>query len=217
MLHLFRHHESPLKKYVAESLAVFTLSLGVSVSFIEGFPLPTPVFAALVLGTFVYTIGRVSGAHVNPAITVALLSIGKVSRRDAAAYVIAQLIGAVLAMLVATWVLGRLPNPPVVAAPEVAIGELIGTFLLAFGVSAVVHGNAGESASGLVIGSSLLVGILVAGGIGSNGVLNPAVALGIGSLSVFYVAAPILGAMLGVWAYWWVARGAVPTPKVPPR
>lgn len=216
MLHFFRHPESPLKKYVAEGIATMCLTLGVTFSFLEGFPLPTPVVAALTLGVFVYTIGRISGAHLNPAVTVALLSVGKISRRDAGGYILAQLIGALLAMLIASWLLVELPAPLVESTPEVAFAELVGTFLLVFGISSVVSGKASEAASGIVIGTSLLIGILIAS-VGSNGVLNPAVALGINSLSVFYVAAPLLGGMLGAWAYWWLADGTWPSPAVPPK
>lgn len=213
MLHLFHHPESPLRKYLAECFGTLLLTLGVTVSFLDNFPLPTPVVAALIVGVCVYTMGRISGTHINPAVTLALLSIGKIGRRDAAGYVIAQLIGAVLAMLISSWLLGDLPQPPVLATPEVAFAELIGTFILVFGISAVVHGNVHEAASGLTIGLSLLMGILIASA-GSNGVLNPAVALGINSLSIFYVAAPLLGGLLGAWAYMWLNNVKWPTAPI---
>lgn len=215
MIHLFHHPESPLKKYVAEGLGTFTLTLAVTLSFGSKFPLATPVVAAFVVGVYVYTVGRISGTHLNPSVTLALLSVGKISRKDAFGYVVAQCIGAVLSMLIATWLLGELPSQSVQSTPQVAFAEMAGAFLLMFGISAVVLGKVDAAASGITIGSSLLIGILVAVGAGSNGVLNPAVALGIGSLSVFYVAAPLLGAMLGAWSYWWMSDGVWPSPAVP--
>ena len=53
----------------------------------------------------------------------------------------------------------------------------------------------------MVVGGSLLLGIAVAALLGSNGVLNPAVALGIGSFNVMYVLGPILGSVLGMQLY----------------
>lgn len=217
MLHLFHHPESPLKKYVAEGLGALTLTLGVMLSGLSNFPVATPVVAAFIVGMFVYTIGRISGAHLNPAVTVALLSVGKINRNDAFAYIVSQCIGAVIAMLLGAWLLPELPSPVIGTTPQVAFAEMIGAFVLVFGISAVVQGKLGESAAGIVIGSSLLVGILLAVGAGSNGILNPAVALGVGALSVFYIVAPLLGAMLGAWTYWWISADARPSPAVPPR
>jgi glycerol uptake facilitator-like aquaporin len=55
--------------------------------------------------------------------------------------------------------------------------------------------------SGLVVGGSLLLGIALASLLGSNGVINPAVALGIGSFNVMYVLGPVLGSLLGMQVY----------------
>ena len=62
----------------------------------------------------------------------------------------------------------------------------------------VVTGRAHEAASGLVIGASLMIGISLAAPI-SNAVLNPAVAVGIGSVSLAYLAGPLIGAIAGAW------------------
>ena len=59
-----------IKKYLVEVLGTMTLTLVVALSIVGKFPVPTPVVAALCLGLFVYTIGHISGAHINPAITI---------------------------------------------------------------------------------------------------------------------------------------------------
>lgn len=64
--------------------------------------------------------------------------------------------------------------------------------MLVLGVTAVVDKRVSQGASGLTIGSSLLLGILIASH-GSAGIANPAVAVGLGSISVSYILGPIVG------------------------
>ncbi len=66
-----------MKKYFAEFLGTLILALAVSLSLKGGFPVSTPVIAALALGTGVYSMGALSGAHFNPAITIGLAVIKK--------------------------------------------------------------------------------------------------------------------------------------------
>ncbi|MBI3696807.1 MAG: aquaporin [Acidobacteria bacterium] len=188
-----------MKKYLAEFLGTFALALAVGLSLAGKFPVPTPVVAGLTLGICVYTMGAISGTHINPAITIGLLAIRKISVKDAVAYLVAQFAGAALAMAV-----GRAFVAPaaltVVDSGATFGAEALGAFWLAFGVASVVYGKAPAAASGLTIGGSLLLGITLAAA-GSNGVLNPAVALGIGSLSIAYVVGPIGGAVLAMLLY----------------
>ena len=187
-----------MKKYAAEFIATFALALTVGVTLAGKFPVPTPVMAGLVLGVFVYTIGGISGAHVNPAITLGLLSVRKISAKDAALYLVAQFFGGGFAMATSGALLQR---PPLTVTDGIAVGasEALGAFLLALGVAAVVYGKVPAPAAGITIGGSLLAGISVAAG--SNGVLNPAVALGIGSFSLTYALAPIVGAVIAMQLY----------------
>ena len=76
--------------------------------------------------------------------------------------------------------------------------ELFGTVLLGIAVASVVVGRVSPNLSGVVIGSGLLLGISFAA-TQSNGVLNPAVALGIGSLGHTYVWGPLGGALIGAF------------------
>ena len=195
-----------MPKYVAELIGTFALTFLVTLSLQSEWPLATPVIAGLTVGLFVYTVGSISGTHLNPSVTVALASIKKISIPDALAYLVAQFGGALLAMWAAKeYGSGFAPTLLVANTAKVGLAEAIGAFMLLFGISAVVHGKVHSAASGLTIGGSLLLGILAAS-VASNGVLNPAVAVGIGSVSPMYLLAPIVGALAAVWVYKYVAK-----------
>lgn len=192
------------KKYLAEGVGTFALSFVVlaAVSSILVLPVAVPVIAGLTLGLFVYTIGAISGCHINPAVTLGLLSIKKISPKDAGLYIVAQLLGAGVALVLAQTLF--VIESPLVAG-EVALSifaaEMLGAFFFCFGIASVVYGKVQDSASGLVIGGSLLLGILISSLAGASGILNPAVALALNSVSLVYVLAPIVGAVLGFQAY----------------
>lgn len=188
--------------YVAESIGTFILSLAVLLSLAHTPPLMmAPVVAALVVGVFVYTIGSLSGAHLNPAVTVAAFTLRKITPTDALGYIIGQSIGAAFAFFLVTLGLGLEIEVARQNSFMVLVAEAVGTFILTFGIGAVMFGKVTTSASGLVIGGSLLLGILVAVGMGSVGILNPAVAFAIGSFNALYIFGPIIGGVLGMWTY----------------
>ncbi len=186
--------------YAAELVGTFLLAFMVHMGVGGSLPVATPVIAGLTLGLIVYMFGAISGAHVNPAVTLGLASIGKISPKDAAAYIVMQFIGGFLALLAGNVLLGGQLSVVADNTTLVAVAELIGAAILVLGVSSVVHGKVTQSASGLTIGIALTVGVLAASA-GSNGVVNPAVALGIGSLSAAYVLGPIVGGVLAAWGY----------------
>lgn len=188
-----------MKKYLAELLGTFALTLTVVLSLNGNFPVATPILAALVLGLMVYAVGHVSGTHINPAVTIGLWSIGKIGVKDAGGYIVSQVIGAGLAMIVARIFVEPFPLD-VVSSLNVGLAEMIGMFFFAFGIASVVYGKAPSVFSGVVVGGSLLLGISLAA-VASNGVLNPAVAFGIGSFNLMYVVGPIVGSVFGMNAY----------------
>ncbi len=189
-----------LHSLAAELLGVFLLSLAVFISLTSQLPLSTPVIAALTVGVLVYTMGSLSGAHLNPAVTVGLASVRAIGFGEAAAYIVAQFVGGYLGMIVGRLLTHGIPQLTVLNTPTVFAAEAIGAAILVIGVSSVVRHKCPADAAGLTIGGSLLLGILIAS-TGSNGVLNPAVAFGIGSVSVAYVLGPIVGGIVGAWIY----------------
>lgn len=190
------------QKLIAEAFGTFALALAVLTSLSMGTSLiTTPVIAALTLGLFVYTIGGKSGSHINPAVTIGLWSINKIKTNDAVKYIVAQLIGALLAFGLASAVLGTKSTG---MAPELMtnfLAEAVGAIFFGFGIAAVVMGKVKDDIVGLVIGGSLLLGIIIAVGFGSMGVLNPAVALTLGAFNLSYVLGEIIGVVLGMNLY----------------
>lgn len=189
-----------LKKYLAEALGTMALALVVALSLVVKFPVPTPVLAGLVLLLFVYSLGHISGTHINPAVTIGLWFIKKIKTNEAVLYMVFQFIGAGIALVLVHYTAG-LPKLPVSESLSAGFAEFLGTFFFAFGLASVVLGKAPGLMSGIIIGGSLLLGITIAAALGSNGVLNPAVALSIQSLNWTYILGPVAGSVLGMRAY----------------
>jgi glycerol uptake facilitator-like aquaporin len=185
-----------LKKYIAELVGTFVLAFAVALSLGGTLALPTPLIAGVALGLMVYVIGSISGAHINPAITAGLWSIKKISSKDAAWYIVFQFVGATFALWLSQAIV-TMPTLTVLNNLPVFFGELLGTFFFAFGVASVASDKVSPAASGLVVGGSLFLGICFASVL-SNGVLNPAVAIGISSFSLAYLLGPIIGSILGM-------------------
>lgn len=189
------------KKYIAELIGTFGLALAVILGASSG--LGVPVLVGLVVGLFVYTIGGISGCHINPAVTLGLLSLKKISRSDAVWYVLAQLVGAGLALAVGSAVGGSGVSVPIGSFDfRLFLGEALGAAILTFGIASVVLGKVSPGASGLVIGGSLLLGITMASLIAPGaGILNPAVAVALRSLDLTRILGPVAGSLLGFWTY----------------
>jgi aquaporin NIP len=148
-------------------------------------------------------LGSVSGAHVNPAITIGLLSIKKINWKDAVGYVLAQFAGAALAMILVRLHGVSMPSIEASFTWTGLVAELLATFVFAFGVARIVSMEDTASASikaPFVVGGSLALGVTLAVILGSNAVLNPAVAFGITSFGIVYVVGPVIGAIAGFWA-----------------
>lgn len=192
-----------LKQSIAECIGTFLLAFGIGLTVaIQNFPLPTMLVAGLILGVVVYTIGPVSGAQINPAVTLGLWSVKKVNRGQAVANIVAQLLAGVVAMICLKSL--HAPLPPVMPdALKAIIAEVLGAFILVWGIAAVAFGKVHAAATGLTIGGSLMLGIIVAS-FGSLGLLNPAVAIGIGAFNFVYLVAPLVGGILGAQLYQWI-------------
>jgi glycerol uptake facilitator-like aquaporin len=131
-------------------------------------------------------------------VTIALASIRKIKVGDAAAYVIVQFIGAWLAILAVSALTGGSLSLSVDHSVLAGVAEAVGAFVFLLGIASVVSGKTPSALSGVVIGTSLLLGIMAARG---GGILNPAVAFALGSLAAPQALGSVVGALLGVWVY----------------
>jgi aquaporin Z len=191
-----------VKKLLAEAFGTFILCFTVLLcANTTAFPIPVPVMAGLVVGIFVYTVGSISGCHLNPAVTIGLFSINKIKAIDAALYLISQVIGALLALLIAINLGNQITELNLSSNPLVLAGELLGTAILTFGIASVVFGKVSDGAAGAVIGGSLTLGAFLASLIGAPGFLNPAVALASESLTITTLIGPLIGGIIGFQFY----------------
>jgi MIP family channel proteins len=186
---------------------------------------------AFVLFLLVQSLGSVSGAHVNPAVTLALAALRKIRPNDAVVYILLQLSGAVAGALVTKFILSdRVVDGPAVAPGAVsaevgtptlndtllggvgmgAVAEGIGTFFLVWAVVAVaVNPRAARDWAGLVIGGTLGLVVLVAGPL-TGASVNPARWFGPALVSStwddawLYIIAPVIGAVLAAVTYWYL-------------
>lgn len=189
-----------IKKYFAEALGTFALSLAVIVAIHAGGPIAVSLVAGLTLGLFVYSLGHISGAHFNPAVTIGAWTVGKVKHHDTLFYIFSQFIGAALALMVANNS-GVVLSMVVLSNYQILFAEIVGTFFFTFGIASVVYGKTPSTVSGIAIGASLTLGVIVASAFGSNGILNPAVAMALSSFNLMYFAGPVIGAVLGMNIY----------------
>lgn len=193
--------------YIAEFFGAFLLSLVVRLAVGSQLPVPTPVLAGMTLGLFVYAAGSVSGAHINPAVTIGLAVVRKIKVKDAVLYVVSQCLGGVVAGFAGTALLGGAALT-FDAGTSLMPGffEAIGAGILVLGVCSVVFKKTPTEASGLTIGTALALGACVAS-VGSAGVVNPAVALALHAYSPLYLLAPLVGGVLAALGYKALVKG----------
>lgn len=218
-----------LRRAFAEALAAFALVFAgcgaIVTNAVSGGALGAVGVAAtfgLVVMAMVYATGHLSGAHINPAVTIAFTLTRHFPPRDALAYVAAQLAGATAAafVLLAAWpaapaALGA--TVPSVGVETALLYEVVLTALLMFVIVAVATDTrAVGAAAALAIGGTVGLDALFGGPI-TGASMNPArsfgPALASGTWSDFwiYLAGPLVGAALGALAYQLV-RGEHPRP-----
>ena len=170
-----------MRKYIAEFIGTFFLVLTIGCTVIPGaagvIP-PLAIGAALMV--MIFAGGHVSGAHFNPAVTLAVFIRGRCDAKDVIPYWIAQIVAAIAAASTAVFLVGKSGTPMKIAnVPAAFVAEFLFTFALAYVVlnSATAKGTSGNSFYGLAIGMTVMVGAFSVGGI-SGGAFNPAVAVG---------------------------------------
>ncbi|MGD9594509.1 MULTISPECIES: MIP family channel protein [Methanothrix] len=178
---------------------------------------------AIAIAASIYALGRISGAHLNPAVTIALLATRRFSLGDAIPYILAQLVGAsVASFLFAASVgmdavtvggLGATAPFPGIGYWQAVMVEAIGTFLLMLTIMGVaVDRQAPPGFAGLVIGL-VVGGIITTIGNITGSSLNPARTFGpyigdyiLGGNSLWhffpiYIIGPVAGALIAAFLY----------------
>ena len=211
------HRESTMmKKLAAECIGTFALVFAgtgaVVIDQVTGGGV-SHVGVALTFGlivlAMVYTLGDVSGAHINPAVTIGFCVARRFSWRDAPLYIASQCAGAISASAVLRVMFPTDPNlgatHPTGAAMQSFVLELILTALLMFVVLNVSQGAREKGiTAGIAVGAVIGLEALFAGPI-SGASMNPARSLGPALVSTnlhdlwIYLAAPVLGSIVGVW------------------
>jgi aquaporin Z len=229
---------SDTQKYLAELIGTFVLVfIGCGSAVVAGkevgFLGIALAFGIAVL-VMVYAIGSVSGCHINPAITIAMLVNGKISGKDAGAYIVCQCIGAIIASVLLFAIMTGLPayniatnglgqNGYGIASPggfplmSALIAEVILTFIFLMVIFGATSKAAPAGFAGIAIGLSLtmihIVGIPITGtSVNPARSLGPALIVGGTALAQLwlFIIAPIIGAVLAalVWKYLFEAGSA---------
>lgn len=160
-----------------------------------------PLFVMFAVVAVVLVVGGVSGAHLNPALTVGALATRRINLVRAVSYVVAQVLGALMALVVLNAFISAAPevskqaaafgqaSPTLFSAPALSSGkewvvlasELLGSVILAFAVAAGLRRvNVGGLSHAFTYGAGLYLAILFAGTaanyVGASAILNPALA-----------------------------------------
>ncbi len=195
-----------MNKYLIEFLGTFFLALTVALCALSGATI-TPIIAGFVLLVMIYAGGHISGAHYNPAVTVAVLFRGKTCVKEAIPYIGAQLLAAGAAAGTALFLKkgAIIAAAPSFDAGQVLVSELLFTFLLAFVVLqvATAKGTKDNNFYGAAIG------LTVAGGAFASGaIMNPAVATMLGVVGlvewkelVWHISGELLGGALAAGVF----------------
>lgn len=215
-----------MKKYVSEFVGTFALTFfACGVAVVVGCSTPAGIVATalafgLVIVAMAYSIGNVSGCHINPAVSLAMRLTGRMDNKDCVWYVVSQVLGALFGSLLLGLCLGSfkhlgangyeglLPNGNEVSVWIALAIEIILTFVFVMVILAVTSKKENSSVAGIVIGLTLtlihLIGIPFTGtSVNPARSLAPALLEGGNALvqSWLFIVAPIVGALLASLFY----------------
>ena len=171
-----------MKKYLVEFIGTFFLVFAIGMAVIKpGLGDFAPIAIGATLMVMVYACGHISGAHFNPAVTIAVWVRGKCATADVPGYIVSQIVAATVASFAVLYLKGNPDLTPMeIKVAPALLAEFLGTFALAWVVLnvATAKSTAGNSNYGLAIGFAVVAMAYAVGGI-SGGAFNPAVAVGI--------------------------------------
>ena len=168
----------------------------------------------LVVMTMIYAVGNISGAHLNPAVTLGFMVTGRLEKAVVPGYIISQLTGALLASLFLCWMYPEheLLGATLPAVPEykALVLEAVLTFLLMFVILNVSTGHmekgimAGVAVGGVIAFEALIAGPATGASMNPARSIGPAIVSGHYESLWLYIVGPILGALLAYRSCRWV-------------
>lgn len=214
------------KKYIAEFIGTFCLTFfACGIAVLVGCNTPAGIIAVavafgLVIIANAYAIGNISGCHINPAVSIAMLLTGRMKSDECLGYVVSQFLGAIVGSVLLGIILGSyislgansyggmLANGTVVSIGIAMLTEIILTFIFVSVVLFTTAKKENNAVAGIVIGLTLTLVHLL--GIGITGTsVNPARSLAPallqGGLALeqvwLFILAPFIGAVLAAYFY----------------
>ena len=195
-----------MKKYLTELIGTFFLVLIIGLS-------KNPLAIGFGLTILVYMGAHISGAHYNPAVSLAMLLRKEINISDFIKYISSQVLGASLAAYVVSIMSSNMVVQPSLQEPVaiILLAELMFTYLLVFVIlNVATHPNLeGNSFYGFAIGLTVMTGAYCVGPL-TGGVFNPAVSIGPSLIDLitgngisqhflwYYLTAPLAGSVLAV-------------------
>ena len=202
-----------MSKYLAEAIATFALIFVGAGSVLAGTGVLGIAFAhGLVLAVMIYATGHISGAHINPAVTISMWATKRMRSKEAVKYIISQLIGASVAAFILAGIYGNVAGSVNNLAPGVSLGtgllvEIILTFFLVFTIFATaVNKKNSTGHAALAIGFVLIfdhiIGLSLTGAsMNPARTFGPALASGMWANHLVYWVGPIVGALIAAFLY----------------
>lgn len=202
----------------AEFLGAFALTFVGAAAILNDMGLLVIALAhGLILAVMISATGHISGAHFNPAVSIAMWATGRLPASSTIAYIAAQCAGAVVAALLlisaypaAVWTAAQLGTPAAAAgvgAAQAVLVEVVLTFFLVFVIFGTAVDERGPNhLAGFAIGLTVAADIL-AGGPVTGAAMNPARALGPALVGGFwtlhwvYWVGPVIGGLLAAFTY----------------
>lgn len=217
---------APLGALFAEFIGTFLLAAVVVTTQAQ------PIFVLFALATIILAVGHLSGAHVNPAITFGAWITRKITTKRAVFYVLAQLLGAMFAFVLLSYLIGGtaaqqnpmtggVQKPELFSAQQLTTGKemyaLVASFtglaIFAFAFASALRERKEHYASAFTVAGGLFLGLVIAG---QTAILNPAVALTLQAFNVkpdalgwalaVHVGAPLVGSAVGFFLYDFLRR-----------
>ena len=173
-----------------------------------------PIIWGAAVSVMIYAVGHISGAHFNPAVTLAFWSTGRLSFKKVPLYILSQVLGSLSASLVHLVIWGSSHSFGATVTTISLGGSFLVEVILSFALMFVIISVATDSRAvgelaGISIGSTVALCAFVGGPL-TNASMNPARSLGpalfFGELQHLwiYILAPLVGTILGAMVYEWI-------------